>query len=103
MWRKHLPKGETLKAILITIVLAPMVALGQPTTPAAKNPDAAKASKADPHRDADVARHRQMAKAHEEAARCFEAGTAEKECHERLRAACKGIAVGQYCGMRHAH
>jgi hypothetical protein len=44
-----------------------------------------------------------MANAHEEAARCLEAGTAEKQCHERLREACKGIAVGQYCGMRHAH
>jgi len=44
-----------------------------------------------------------MAKAHEDAALCLEAGTAEKQCHERLREACKGIAVGQYCGMRHAH
>lgn len=55
------------------------------------------------HRSDDIARHRQMARAHEDAARCLESGTAEKQCQERLREACKGIAVGQYCGMRHAH
>ena len=55
------------------------------------------------HRTADVARHRQMAQAHEEAARCLQSGAPEKACQERLREMCKGIAVGQYCGMRHAH
>ena len=55
------------------------------------------------HRAADIARHRQMATAHEQAARCLEAGNPEKQCQQRLREACKGIAVGQYCGMRHAH
>jgi hypothetical protein len=55
------------------------------------------------HRADDIARHRQMARAHEEAARCLESGGAEKDCQDRLRAACKGIAVGQYCGMRHTH
>jgi hypothetical protein len=55
------------------------------------------------HRNEDIARHRQMARAHEEAAKCLEAGGSEKQCQERLREACKGIAVGQYCGMRHAH
>jgi hypothetical protein len=55
------------------------------------------------HRNDDIARHRQMARAHEEAAKCLEAGGSEKQCQERLREACKGIAVGQYCGMRHAH
>jgi hypothetical protein len=44
-----------------------------------------------------------MARAHEEAARCLEGGAPEKQCQERLREMCKGIAVGQYCGMRHGH
>lgn len=92
-----------MKAILMVWLLAPMVAFAQPAPPAAKNSSPAKSSKADEHRSEDVARHRQMAQAHEEAARCLAAGTVEKQCHERLREACRGIAVGQYCGMRHAH
>lgn len=92
-----------MKAIWIVLLLAPVVALAQPTAPAAKNSAAPASSKVDVHRNEDIARHRQMAKAHEEAARCLEAGTAEKQCQERLRDACKGIAVGQYCGMRHAN
>ncbi|HYM47363.1 MAG TPA: hypothetical protein VES91_02705 [Burkholderiaceae bacterium] len=92
-----------MRAILTDLLLAPIVALAQPAASAAKNSAPAKSSKVDEHRNEDVARHRQMAKAHEEAARCLEAGTAEKQCHEQLRNACKGIAVGQYCGMRHAH
>ena len=79
------------------------VAQAQATPPATKNSAAPATSKEDSHRAEDVARHRQMARAHEEAARCLEAGTPEKQCHERLREACKGIGVGQYCGMRHAH
>ena len=75
----------------------------QTAAPASKSPAVPASPKADAHRNEDVARHRQMAKAHEEAARCLEAGTAEKQCHEQLREMCKGIAVGQYCGMRHAH
>lgn len=75
----------------------------QTTAPASKSPAVSASPKADAHRIEDVARHRQMAKAHEEAARCLEAGTAEKQCHDRLREMCKGIAVGQYCGMRHTH
>jgi hypothetical protein len=57
----------------------------------------------DAHRRDDIARHRQMARAHEEAAKCLESGEKESVCHDRLREACKGIAVGRYCGMRHAH
>ncbi len=37
----------------------------------------------------DVQRHRAMAAAHEAAAKCLESG--------------KGLAVGKYCGMKHAH
>jgi hypothetical protein len=55
------------------------------------------------HRQEDVSRHRTMAAAHEEAAKCLEAGRAEKECQDALRKACQGIAVGRFCGMRHSH
>jgi hypothetical protein len=51
----------------------------------------------------DVKRHRAMAVAHEGAARCLEAGKGEKICMQELAVACKGLALGKYCGMRHAH
>ena len=51
----------------------------------------------------DIERHRAMAAAHENAARCLEAGKPEQECQERLRTECKGLALGRYCGMRHEH
>jgi hypothetical protein len=51
----------------------------------------------------DIARHRAMASAHESAAKCLEAGKGEKVCMQELQTACKGLALGKYCGMRHAH
>jgi len=51
----------------------------------------------------DVKRHRAMAAAHEAAAQCLEAGRGEKVCLAELQTACKGLAIGKYCGMRHAH
>lgn len=51
----------------------------------------------------DIKRHRAIAAAHEGAARCLEAGKGEKVCVAELQAACKGLALGKYCGMRHAH
>ncbi len=51
----------------------------------------------------DIARHRAMAAAHENAAKCLEAGRGEKACLAELQAACKGLAIGKYCGMRHVH
>ncbi len=51
----------------------------------------------------DVKRHRAMAAAHEGAAKCLEAGKGEKVCMAELQTACKGLALGKYCGMRHAH
>ena len=92
-----------MKAICIIVLLISAAAFAQSTTPASKGAAAPTADKVDPHRAVDIARHRQMAKAHEEAARCLESGTDEGQCHSQLRAACKGIAVGQYCGMRHVH
>ncbi|QCB46372.1 hypothetical protein [Hydrogenophaga sp. PAMC20947] len=51
----------------------------------------------------DIARHRAMAAAHEAAAQCMEAGKGEKACLAELQKACKGLAIGKYCGMKHAH
>jgi hypothetical protein len=51
----------------------------------------------------DIARHRAMAAAHEAAAKCREAGKGEDVCMKQLQAACKGVAIGKYCGMKHGH
>lgn len=51
----------------------------------------------------DIQRHRAMAAAHEAAARCLEAGKPYESCQRELQAACKGLAIGRHCGMRHAH
>lgn len=51
----------------------------------------------------DIARHRAMAAAHEGAAKCLEAGKKEDVCTKELQAACKGLAIGKYCGMKHEH
>lgn len=59
--------------------------------------------KLDTHTREDIARHRAMAQAHEEAARCLESGKAEAECLKALQARCKGLGIGKYCGMKHAH
>ncbi len=59
--------------------------------------------KLDEHTRKDVERHRAMAKAHEEAARCLESGKAEAECVKALQQSCKGLAIGKYCGMKHEH
>jgi hypothetical protein len=52
---------------------------------------------------ADVARHRAMAAAHTAAAQCRESGKDEDLCNKELQAACKGLAIGKFCGMKHAH
>ncbi len=51
----------------------------------------------------DIQRHRAIAAAHEAAAKCLEAGRGEKVCLAELQVACKGLAIGKYCGMRHVH
>ena len=55
------------------------------------------------HVKKDIARHRAMAAAHEAAAKCLESGKGEEACQKDLQAACKGLAIGKYCGMRHEH
>lgn len=64
---------------------------------------AALAQHSDKETKEDIARHRAMAVAHEGAAKCLEAGKGEKVCLQELSVACKGLALGKYCGMRHVH
>jgi hypothetical protein len=51
----------------------------------------------------DINRHRAMAAAHEGAAKCLEAGKKEDVCNKELQVACKGLAIGKFCGMKHEH
>ncbi len=51
----------------------------------------------------DIARHRAMAAAHTQAAKCLESGKTEEVCLKELQAACKGLGIGKYCGMKHEH
>ena len=51
----------------------------------------------------DIARHRAMAAAHEGAAKCLESGKKDDVCEAELQKACKGLAIGKYCGMKHSH
>ena len=60
-------------------------------------------SHTDKETQADIQRHRAMAAAHEAAAQCLEAGKGEAVCMKELQTACKGLAIGKYCGMKHAH
>lgn len=92
-----------MKRLIVVLASTLVAAAAAQTTNETKNSQRPPTSKEAEHRNEDVARHRQMARAHEEAARCLESGAAEKQCQERLREMCKGIAVGQYCGMRHGH
>jgi len=64
---------------------------------------AALAQHADKERKDDAARHRAMAVAHENAAKCLESAKSEDACMKELQVACKGLAIGKYCGMKHAH
>jgi hypothetical protein len=51
----------------------------------------------------DIARHRAMAVAHENAAKCLEAGKSDAVCEKQLLVECKGIGIGKFCGMKHVH
>jgi hypothetical protein len=68
--------------------------------PAAKPAAAHKLSE---HAQKDIARHRAMAQAHTAAAQCLESGQPEEACQKQLLTACKGLAIGKHCGMRHEH
>ena len=51
----------------------------------------------------EIAQHRAIAAAHEAAAQCKESGKTEDSCHTELAKACKGLAIGKLCGMKHSH
>jgi len=51
----------------------------------------------------DIGRHRAMAEAHEAAAKCLESGKKDDVCEKELLMACKGLAIGKFCGMKHEH
>ena len=84
-----------MKKLLATLALLPLLLLGGAGVHAQ--------SHTDKETVADVQRHRAMAAAHEAAAQCLESGKGEAECLKQLQAACKGLAIGKYCGMKHGH
>ncbi len=49
----------------------------------------------------DIAKHERIAAAHTEAARCLRSGKPDEVCEGALLAACKGVAIGKFCGMKH--
>jgi hypothetical protein len=97
-----------MKNILFVMVLCatfPVLAIAADAA-ATKAPAKPAASKVDPaleaqHTKEDVRRHRIIAAAHEAAAKCQESGKDEEICDAELEKACKGIAYGKYCGMKH--
>lgn len=76
-----------MKKLIVVLALAPLLAFAHDD----------KAVKQD------AARHRAMAAAHEAAAKCLESGKNHDACQKELQAACKGLAIGKYCGMKHEH
>jgi hypothetical protein len=61
-------------------------------------------AKEDPaHLKAIIEQHKAIATAHEAAAQCLASGKGEEICHAELTKACKGIAIGKLCGMKHKH
>lgn len=49
----------------------------------------------------DIAKHEKIAAAHTEAAKCLKAGKPDEVCEGALLQACKGVAIGKFCGMKH--
>jgi len=88
-----------LAAMSTSAIAADGSAAKTPAKPAASTVDPAKEAE---HEKEDIKRHRQMAMAHEAAAKCKEAAKGEDFCNAELAKACKGIAYGKFCGMKHA-
>lgn len=49
----------------------------------------------------DIAKHDKIAAAHTEAAKCLRGGGPDEVCEGALLKACKGVAIGKFCGMKH--
>lgn len=79
-----------MKRLLIALLCMPLLALA-----------ADKHSAEDLKKD--IERHRAMAAAHEQAAKCLASGQAPEACQRQLQGACKGLGIGKYCGMKHEH
>ncbi len=77
-----------MRKLLLLAAFAPLVAL------AAESPEEVKK---------DIQRHRAMSVAHDAAAKCLESGKGHDRCQKELQAACKNLAIGKYCGMKHEH
>lgn len=96
-------------AVLAAMLFAPQVQAhdhGHDHGPAAGKTDSKAAPgtfQPDAHTRADIERHRAMAKAHDAAAQCLASAGEHEKCEKQLQADCKGLALGKYCGMRHAH
>lgn len=93
-------------AVLAALLVAPQVHAHDDHGHAQGKPDpkaAAGAFQPDAHTRADIERHRAMAKAHDAAAQCLASAGEHEKCEKQLQADCKGLALGKYCGMRHAH
>lgn len=103
--RPSRPAGmrAALAALLLAVAAGPAQGQAKASAPAAGATPAGAQGALDAHRREDVARHRAISVAHEAAARCLESGQKESACHDALRKACEGIAVGRYCGMKHSH
>jgi hypothetical protein len=90
--------------ILAAVILAtfpPLAIAADTAAPAKPARSAVDPAKEAEHTKEDVKRHRIMAAAHEAAAKCQESGKDEDFCMAELAKACKGIAYGKYCGMKH--
>ena len=61
------------------------------------------AKESDKHTKEDITKHRAIAAAHEAAAKCRESGKDVAICNKDLQVACKGLAIGKFCGMKHEH
>ena len=83
-----------MKRFLSTLSLVPFLSLAALSSVHAHSADEEKA---------DAERHRAMAAAHEAAAKCLEAGKGHEQCMKELQLACKGLAIGKFCGMKHQH
>ena len=94
---------RTAMAVCLSAALLPAMAHPEPENKPKTAPATASAVQLDEHTREDMERHQAMAKAHGEMAQCLAAGTDMKECHKQLQTACKGLALGKNCGMRHSH
>jgi hypothetical protein len=89
-FKRKSPAAQVIRAVAAIVLIAPGVLFAQ-------------AQHSDKERKEDIQRHRAMAAAHENAAKCLESGKKEDVCEKELQAACKGLAIGKYCGMKHVH